>query len=85
MKKEVLEQHVANVHDKARKFPCYMCDLKAATKSSLDRHIRVVHLNMRGFACALCDFRTSRREYLANHMHSIHGQLLENMVRSSDG
>uniref|UniRef100_A0A336N0Y8 CSON004154 protein n=1 Tax=Culicoides sonorensis TaxID=179676 RepID=A0A336N0Y8_CULSO len=67
--KSVLTRHIRTVHEKVRKYSCYICTQSFKLKSHLDAH-QSSHTNERPFKCEICSLSFKTEIVLKNHLKS---------------
>ena len=68
---ENLKQHLANIHESERLFPCDKCEKKFYFKSLLRKHVMKDHENFRS-VCDECGNKFKDKKYLNNHIRLVH-------------
>ena len=74
---DYLTMHIKQVHEKAGKVKCDICDQILANTATLKLHKKAKHEKSKSFQCKLCDMAFSQPSALSNHKSNIH----ENMKK----
>ena len=72
MKRNLLENHIKEVHEENKPFACSLCNSKFGLKARLNRHIKEVHEKQNRQTCSLCSSTFSHIGNLNAHIASVH-------------
>ena len=68
----IIEQQIADAHERKKVFECSICPSKFDQKGQLDRHISVVHEMKKPFECSLCPYKSGRKSDKNRHIAAVH-------------
>ena len=71
-KREILERHIAGIHEGQKTFKCYVCESSFLSKQNLNNHNSAVHEGKKPFRCSICDASFTHGGSLKTHISSIH-------------
>ena len=71
-KKDDLERHVKNIHEKFKPYKCDSCDKSFSEEYYFKIHLTTVHEKIKVFKCDSCEKRYVFRSHLLRHIRTIH-------------